>query len=53
MKKYTTPELKCIELRVEESLAYVTCYVGSCDTNKDGISGGAGDDLNPTGPNAS
>jgi hypothetical protein len=53
MKKYTTPTLRSVELRAEENLAYVVCYVGCCDTNGDGVEGGPGDALKTTGPNAS
>lgn len=38
MKKYVKPELTCVKLRVEESIAtVVSCQVGSCDVNNDGI----------------
>lgn len=30
MKKYVTPVITCVELRVEESVATLSCVVGSC-----------------------
>lgn len=38
MKKYVTPVITCVELRVEESISAVAgCVIGSCDSNHDGI----------------